>query len=182
MLRRSVLALVLAVCGFFGPNGAHAGDGIEPVVLTVTGNVASPNRGPRDSFEDKVFEFMEIEFDKAYVFTLSDLKALPQRTMKLRYPDWPRELEVTGPSLLDVIKTAQAEGATVAVQAIDGYVFEFTGEDVARDKMILALSGDGKAFSFGGRGPIWLLGPNDSFTGQESEEGFVFAVVHINVQ
>ena len=32
------------------------------------------------------------------------------------------------------------------------------------------------------RGPIWLPGPMDSFAGQEGEEGFVFAVVHINVQ
>ncbi len=182
MLRKSILTLVLALAGIFGVQEARAGDGSEPVVLTVTGNVANPNRGARDSFEDKVFEFMEVEFDKAFVFTLPELRALPQRSIKVQYPDWPREIEATGPSLLDVVKAAGAEGATVSVQAIDGYVFEFKSEDVARDKMILALSTDGKALSFGGRGPIWLPGPMDSFAGQEGEEGVAVAAVHINVQ
>jgi hypothetical protein len=34
----------------------------------------------------------------------------------------------------------------------------------------------------GGRGPFWLLGPPDSFAGQEDEEGFASAVIRIDVQ
>jgi len=58
-----------------------------------------PNRGPVDPFDEEVFSFTEVEVDKAFVFTLSDLKALPQRTIKVRYPDWPREVEATAPLL-----------------------------------------------------------------------------------
>jgi hypothetical protein len=182
MMRNLLLALfVAATCALAVP-GARAGDGAEPVVLTVTGNVAKPNRGPIDAFEDAVFSHMDIKFDKAFTFTLSELKALPQKTIKVRYPDWPREVEASGPSIVDVLKAATAEGKKILVQAIDGYAPEFTGEDIAKDKMILALSADGKALGLGGRGPLWLLGPTDSFTGQEGEEGFAFAVVRIDVQ
>ena len=34
----------------------------------------------------------------------------------------------------------------------------------------------------GGRGPLWLLGPPDSFAGEEDEEGFASAVIRIDVQ
>ena len=48
--------------------------------------------------------------------------------------------------------------------------------------MILALSADGKALGFGGRGPLWLLGPPDSFAGREGEGGLSWSVVRIDVQ
>lgn len=181
-MRRSFIALFIAVISVFTNPNAHAGETTEPVVLTITGNLAKPNRGPIDPFDDVVFNFMGIEFNSGFTFTLAELNALPQRTLKLRYPEWPGELEVEGPSIVDVLKAAGAEGDAVLVQAIDGYAFEFTGADIARDKMILALRANGKALGFGGRGPIWLLGPSDSFTGQEAEEGFVFAVVRIDAQ
>jgi hypothetical protein len=182
MTQKVFLALFITMLSVFGIQAAHADDSTEPVVLTVTGNVANPNRGALDPFDDKVFQYMGIEFDKATTFTLAELRALPQRTIKVRYPDWPREVEATGPSLFDVVKAAEADGSVVSVQAMDGYVFEFTSEDVARDKMILALKADGRALGFGGHGPLWLLGPENSFTDQEGEEGFVFAVVRIDVQ
>jgi len=73
-------------------------------------------------------------------------------------------------------------GGAVSVQAIAGDAVDFKAEDVARDKMILALSADGKALAFGGYGPRWFPGPADSFTDQQADEGFVFAVVRIDVQ
>lgn len=182
MLRKLLTAFAITVTAFIAVPHAGAGDSAEPVVLTVTGNVAKPNRGPVDPFEDAVFAHLDVKFDKGFTFTLADLKALPQKTVKVRYPEWPREIEAAGPSIADVLKAAGAEGKKILVQAIDGYAPEFTGEDIARDKMILALSAEGKALGLGGRGPLWLLGPMDSFAGQEGEEGFAFAVVRINVQ
>ena len=182
MLRSLLLALFVAVTCALAVPGARAGDDAEPVVLTVTGNVEKPNRGPLDPFDDVVFAHLEVEFDKGFTFTLSDLKSLPQRTVKVRYAEWPREVEASGPAISDVLKAASAEGKKILVQAIDGYAPEFTGEDIARDKMILALTADGKALGFGGRGPLWLLGPVDSFAGQDGEGGFAFAVVRIDVQ
>jgi hypothetical protein len=113
---------------------------------------------------------------------LADLKALPQRSVTVRYADWPREVTATGPGIAAVLKAAQAEGKKVLVQASDGYAPEFTAEDIAKDKMILALEADGKPLALGGRGPLWLLGPTDSFAGQDGESGFAFAVIRIDVQ
>lgn len=182
MLRMMFSAFTIALTVLIAVPGVRAGDIAEPVVLTVTGNVEKPNRGPLDAFEDAVFSHLDVKFDKGFTFTLSDLKALPQKTVKVRYPDWPREIEASGPSVVDVLKAASAEGKKILVQANDGYAPEFAGEDISKDKMILALSADGKALGLGGRGPLWLLGPTGSFTGQQGEEGFAFAVVRIDVQ
>lgn len=182
MLRNLAAAVLIAVnCLAIAP-AAWAGPGAEPVVLTVTGNVAKPNRGPLDPFEDAVFSHLQVTFDKAFTFTLSDLKGLPQKTVKAQYAEWPREVSATGPELGEVLKAAGAEGKKILVQAVDGYAPEFTAEDVARGKMILAVEADGKPLPMGGRGPLWLFGPKDSFAGQEGEEGFAFAVIRIDVQ
>jgi hypothetical protein len=53
------------------------------------------------------------------------------------------------------------------------------GGDLARGR---GLQLDLMPLGLGGRGPLWLLGPTDSFAGQEGEEGFAFAVVRIDVQ
>lgn len=157
-------------------------DGAQPVVLTVTGNVANPNRGPVDEFDDQVFAHLSVKFDKGFTFTLADLKALPQKTVTAKYDGWPREVTASGPSLAAVLKAAGATGDKVLVQAIDGYAPEFTGADIAADKMILALEADGKPLAMGGRGPLWLFGPQGSFAGQEADEGFAFAVIRVDVQ
>lgn len=181
MHRRTLLALLAAGAALLSTPAAQAA-GAEPVVLTVTGNVAKPNRGPLDEFEDAVFAHLQVKFDKGFTFTLSDLKALPQKSVTARYDGWPRDVTATGPGIDEVLKAAGAEGKKILVQAADGYAPEFTGEDIAKGKMILAVEADGKPLALGGRGPLWLLGPKDSFAGQEGEEGFAFAVIRIDVQ
>ena len=182
MLRSLRVLLAVVVSGLLAAPVALAADGGGPVVLTVTGNVAKPNRGPVDAFEDAVFAHLEVKFDKAFTFTLAELQSLPQRSVTVRYEGWPREVTATGPEIGDVLKAAGAEGSKILVQAFDGYAPEFTGDDIARGKLILALAADGKPLSFGGRGPLWLLGPPDSFAGQEGEDGLAFAVIRIDVQ
>ena len=68
MLRYPRVLLALVVGSLLAAPVAFAADGGGPVVLTVTGNVAKPNRGPADAFEDAVFARLEIEFDKASTF------------------------------------------------------------------------------------------------------------------
>lgn len=182
MKRRSTLALGLAAVATMLASPTRASDRSDPVVLTVTGNVANPNRPALDAFDDAVFAHLQATFDKGFTFTLSDLKALPQRTVTAKYPEWPREVSATGPSLSDVLKAAGATGKKILVQAADGYAPEFTDADVARDKMILAVAADGKPLDMGGRGPLWLFGPQDSFASQQADEGFAFAVIRIDVQ
>lgn len=182
MFRKTLLAVAFAVTGLFLASPSQAADAGDPVILTVTGNVAHPNRGPMDPFDDTVFAHLDVKFDKAFTFTLADLKALPQRTEKAKYPEWAHEVTATGPALVDVLKAAGAEGKKVIVQAADGYAPEFTGDDVARNKMILAISADGKPLHMGGRGPLWLFGPEGSFAAQQADEGFAFEVIRIDVQ
>ena len=181
MFRKILLALLLAMTSFVLASSLRAAES-GPVILTVTGNVAQPNRGPMNPFEDPVFDHLQARFDKGFTFTLADLKALPQKSVTAKYAGWPREVTATGPSLVDVLKAAGAEGKKILVQATDGYAPEFKGADVAQDKMILAVEADGKPLHMGGRGPLWLFGPAGSFTGQEQDEGFVFAVIRIDVQ
>jgi hypothetical protein len=180
MMRNLAARFLLVLACFAHSPAAHAGS--DPVVLTVTGNVAKPNRGPLDPFEDAVLAHLEAKFDKGFTFTLAELRSLPQKTVTARYAEWPRDVTATGPELGAVLKAASAEGKKILVQAVDGYAPEFTADDVARGKMILAVEADGKPLPLGGRGPLWLFGPKDSFAGQESEEGFVFAVIRIDVQ
>lgn len=182
MLRNLAASLLIAVYWLAVAPAAQAGSGAEPVVLTVTGNVAKPNRGPLDPFEDAVFAHLQVSFDKGVTFTMAELKSLPQKTVTARYAEWPREVSATGPELGDVLKAAGAEGKKILVQAIDGYAPEFTADDVARGRMILAVEADGKPLPMGGRGPLWLFGPKDSYAGQEDEEGLAFAVIRIDVQ
>lgn len=182
MLRRHVIAALAATAGLGLAGPSFAADAKEPVIVTVTGNVANPNRGKLDAFEDAVFAHLQVTFDKGRTFTLSELRALPQRTVTAKYPDWPREVTATGPALTDVLKAAGAEGKKILVQAADGYAPEFTGDDVKRDKMILAIEMDGKPLDMGGRGPAWLFGPADSFANQQADEGFVFEVIRIDAQ
>jgi len=179
MFRHVMRVVAFALAALVAVPGVQAGD---PVVVTVTGNIAAPNRGPVDAFADPVFAHLDVKFDKGFTFTLGELKALPQRSVTVRYKEWPREVTASGPGLADVLKAAGASGKKILVQAVDGYAPEFTGEDIARDKLILALEADGKPLPMGGRGPLWLLGPPDSFAGQEDEEGFAYAVIRIDVE
>jgi hypothetical protein len=68
------------------------------------------------------------------------------------------------------------------VQAADGYSAELTAADVSGDKLILALTADGKPLAMGGRGPIWLFGANGSIADMQDDGGLVFEVIHIDVQ
>lgn len=182
MFYRLVFAIVFATSGLLFAPQTIANEVGEAVILTITGNMTKHNRGPIDSFDDAVFAHLDVKFDKAYTFTLSELKSLPQKILKVRYKDWPREVVAVGPAITDVLKAAGAQGTKILVQSIDGYAPEFTGEDIARDKLILALNADGKPLGLGGRGPIWLLGPPDSFAGQDGEDGLAFAVIRIDVR
>lgn len=182
MLRRLFLTVAIALTCVLPAMPSWAEDAADPVILTVTGNIAHSNRGPLNEFDDAVFAHLDVKFDKGFTFTLAELKALPQRTEKAKYDNWPREVTASGPSLVDVLKAAGAEGKKILVQAADGYAPELTAADVAGDKLILALTADGKPLHMGGRGPIWLFGPTGAIADQQDDGGLVFEVIRIDVQ
>lgn len=156
----------------------------EAAVLTVTGQVAHPNRPPFDPFTDGFFAHYDIKFDKAHAFSRQDLLRLPQVRVILHYPNWPKAMAFRGPRLRDVLAAAGAGGKTVSVQALDGYAAEFPMEAVSGDKVVLALDVDGHALGIGGRGPTWLVFPPGAMPGQDTsnDSGLVWAAFHIKVE
>lgn len=155
----------------------------EPVVLTVSGEITETNRGPINEFDDVLFSKLEVSFDSAYEFTSGDLKALPQVTITARYPNWPSEVTVTGPTLQSILAKVGATGGTVSVRAVDGYAPEFNLSEIDTSQFILAIKANDKPLGIGGRGPLWLVFPQDSYKGQpEDDNGLTWAAIHIEVK
>ncbi|WP_193182042.1 hypothetical protein [Nisaea sediminum] len=159
-------------------------DSTDLVVLTVSGLVSKPNRGPSEPFGDAFLNALEERFEKARSFTWGELEALPQVELELRYPNWPRAVRFRGPALEAVLESAGAGGSSVLVQALDGYAPGFERAAVRKAGMVLALEADGKPIPLGGRGPLWLVfepGALDGGKAVEDDAGLVWAVFHIKV-
>lgn len=152
-----IIGLIAAICLLAGFGFAFAADTAEPVVLTVIGDVAKPNRGPMDEFADALFSANSVEFDKAHAFTRAELAALPQKAVIANAEDWPAPVKLSGPSLADVMAAAGAAGANISFTALDGYEIEFDPGEMAAHDWVLAIDADGKPLSIGGRGPAWLV-------------------------
>ena len=176
------LAGVLAAASLPAPS-ASAASGEAPVVVTVTGEIGTTNRGPFDPFEDVLFGVLEEKFETAFTFTLDQLRALPQHEVVVKYPTWPTAATVSGPRLDAVLDAAGAKGKGVLVQAVDGYAPSFAMREVRAGSFILGIEHDGKPLSIGGRGPAWLVFPPGSYEGQSGEDdsGLAWAVFHLKV-
>ncbi|MEQ8653366.1 MAG: hypothetical protein RIC87_12960 [Kiloniellales bacterium] len=156
-----------------------------PVVLTLSGVVDLPNRGPFDPFTDAFAARYVDPFEKAHAFTLADLRALPQESVTLKYPDWEQEVTFTGPSLLSVLKAAGASGEKLEMVALDGYTAVFKQEMLLGDKtFILAIEVNRKPLNIGGHGPLWLAFPPGeaapAYPGDD-DAGLIWALFHIIV-
>jgi len=149
-------ALATASTGPVSAQDAAAG---QPI-LTITGNIAEANRPAFDEFTDAYLNFREKSFDKGYEFTLDSLQALPQKTITAQAEKWPGPVELTGPSLADVLTAVGASAGAVTVTALDGYAITYTAGEIAAQDWILAWQANGKPLSIGGRGPLWLIHPS----------------------
>jgi hypothetical protein len=173
------VCVILAGLALAAPTATAA----EPAVLTLTGAIAEPNRPPADPFRDSLFHALQEDFEHGHAFTRAELLDLPQQELAVEYPGWPRAVTVRGPRLLDVLKAAGGMGGDrVLVQALDGYAPEFALGDITAD-FVLALEAEGEPLGIGGRGPVWLVFPPDSYAGQDSsnDAGLAWAVFHIKV-
>lgn len=180
-MQSSVMRFVLVLCAAFSIFSSEAR--ADSTLLTVTGAIDQVNREPHNSFEDALFSVLQIDFDRAYEFSREDLLSLPQETLSVQYPNWPRAIEVSGPLLKDVLDVPGARGDQVVVRAIDGYAPEFKLSEVETGGFVLALYEDERPLPLGGRGPIWLVFPQDAYTDQpEDDSGLAWAVFHIEVR
>ncbi|HKY94614.1 MAG TPA: hypothetical protein VJL84_04880 [Kiloniellales bacterium] len=158
-----------------------------PALITVSGAVGKPNRGPLDPFLDELLARYVESFDKARTFDLADLQALPQHELIAAFPEWQgASHRFEGPLVADLLAAAGATGTKVTFIAIDGYVA--TRERAVLDKaaFILAIKIDGQPLGLGGHGPAWLIVSPDiepAFPdGKPSLDGLVWAVFHIVVE
>lgn len=136
-----------------------------PVLLTVTGAIGSPNRGPLDPALDQMMHKQKLEFDRAHVFDFAALAALPAVDIRptLEYDN--RVHLLRGPLLVDVMRAAGAPANAdgYVLRAIDGYAVVLPRADALKYRFIVATHLDGKPIPLGGLGPLWAVYDADRF-------------------
>jgi hypothetical protein len=131
-----------------------------PTLLTVTGAIGKPNRGPFNPVTDQMMHKQKLAFDKAHAFDYAALTALPVVTITptLEYDGQPHTL--AGPLLLDVLQAAGAnlrEDGKVVLRAVDGYAVALPVAQARAQRFIVATQMDGAPMALGGLGPLWAI-------------------------
>jgi len=172
---------------------ARAGEAAKgprtPALLTITGNIGKPNRGPLDPVLDQMMAKQKIKFDKARVFDFAELAAMPAVTIKPTIEYDNKVHTLSGPLLADVLKAAGVGGdaGKLAMQAVDGYAPTISLADARKYRFIVATHMDGQTMALGGLGPLWGVYDADRFPDMAAKpvgERFAlcpWALYHIDV-
>ncbi len=144
-------------------NTAHGLRG--PALLTVTGPRVHANRKPFDPTLDVMMAKQKLSFGPAHAFDFGLLSAMPSVTIEptLEYDKKVHRLQ--GPSLLDVLKAAGANGDRyrLVMRGIDGYSPVIPVSHAAKYKFIVATQLDGAPIPLGGLGPLWITYEADKY-------------------
>ena len=183
LISRLFLSLILGLATLAGPALAQDA-GNCPTILTITGNVGTPNRGGYDPETDKFFGYTEVEFDKAYAFDCRSLKGLAMQSIKADFPQGRQVHTYDGPLLADVLKAAGATGETVTVQALDGYAVEVPYADLVAKGAVVAVARDGHALGIGDFGPTQIVFPRAERADLKdmTDDWWVWSIFHIHVE
>lgn len=175
------MLMVLAAVAMTAPAAAQEKG---PTILTISGEIETANRGAVDPFDDVYLEFHDVAFDKAFAFDQSTLSALAQHKITTKYPGQDRTVEVEGPLLKDVLAAAGATGETAKLLALDGYAVELPLAELEKFPVVLALKNNGEWLGLGGRGPTWVVYPQDDFAelADRDDANWVFNVFYIAVE
>jgi hypothetical protein len=188
MHKRDFLAAA-ALGALARPSTAQTSGLRSPALLTVTGAIAKPNRGPLDPIRDQMMAKQKLTFDKAHAFDFAALTAMRAVTMRptLEYDN--NQHELRGPLLVDVLDAAGAASeGKLAMRAVDGYAPTLAIADIRRYRFIVATHLDGQTMPLGGLGPVWAVYEPDRFPEMAAKplpERFAncpWAVFHIDVQ
>jgi len=154
------------------------------VILTVSGNVGLPTRGPSSPEVDKFFTFNDLSFDKAAQFDVAALQALPQVEIKADFPKGGTVYTFEGPLLEDVLRAAGATGDTVTIRALDGYAVEIPFKEAIEKGAVVALKRDGIPFAIGDYGPTHIVFPRAERVDLANmpDDWWIWSIYHIVVE
>ena len=191
MHKRQFLAAALAASAL--PAGARTAPAVMrgPALLTVTGSVDKPNRGPFDAMRDQMMHKQKISFERARAFDFTALANLPAHTIRptLEYDGKAHALR--GPLLVDVLKAAGApeeDDVRLLLRAVDGYAAALPVAQARAQRLIVATHLDGQPMALGGLGPLWAIHDADRIAALAAlplKERFAscpWALYHIGVE
>lgn len=146
---KTVTAIALVISLPLAAQALPAAEG--PVILTVTGTIATANDGDAARFD------------------LDMLKALP--TTEIRTTTiWTDGVQnFTGVSLADLLQAVGAVGPSVSATAINDYAVEIPQEDWLEHGAMVAYLNKGEPMSVRDKGPLWIIYPYDSDKAYQSE-------------
>ena len=155
-----------------------------PVILTISGNVANPNRGPVDPAVDQFFVYSEAEFSEATQFDYASLQKLQWLKANADFPKNGDIQEFEGPLLADVLKAAGAEGEMVTMTALDGYAIEVKMQELIDQGAVLALKRNGRPFAVGDYGPTQIVFPRAERADLKDmpDDNWIWSIYHIKVE
>ncbi len=142
----SIFALLLVA----SPTQANSSPTGE--VLLVVDGAINPGGAYADSAEDQC---------KALGFDMAMLKAMPQHEVATTTP-WDEGLRrFSGVRISDLFEAVGAESSTFLARGVDDYQAEFSGVDVDKYPVIVALEEDGAPISVRNLGPLRIIFPFD---------------------
>lgn len=139
-LQRLAAAALVGVAGaaraLEAPSGA--------VVLTLSGQLRSPNLGELAQFDMPMLERM------------------PQTSFTTRTPWYTQPRAFTGPLLRDVLRAAGAHGTQLRARALNDYRVDIPFDDAQRFDLIVARLLDGAPMAVRDKGPLFVIYPFDA--------------------
>jgi hypothetical protein len=155
--KRHFLA-VAALAGSAPVLGNAPPAGAGPALLTVSGAIGRPNRGPFNPALDLMMHKQKVSFEKAFTLDFAALANLPAVAIKPTLEQDGKPHLLRGPLLLDVLGFAgarPADSAQLVLRAVDGYAATLSVEKARRQRFMVATHMDGKPMPLGGLGPLW---------------------------
>jgi hypothetical protein len=155
-LSRSALLGILPVASADAAGSVARG----PVLLTVSGDIATANRGALDPALDQMLFKHGVAFDKAMELDAAALYRMPKVTIKPTLEYDAKVHALSGPLVTTVLESAGValSGAVlVGLRAVDGYNVVLSLADLRNYRMIIATHMDGRPLALGGLGPQWAV-------------------------
>ena len=152
-------------------------------ILTISGEISKPNRGPFDKNNDKLLGYAEKDFRQARTFTADELVALGMVEIEAYSPYGKQKHRLAGPLLSSVLEAAGAKpDAALDILALDRFEPEMSAAELKRLRPILALCKEGKPLGLGNLGPVYVSFETPQPPTDAEETMMVWGAVHILVK